>query len=128
MLFRRPGPVRYCDAMRPFLDAVAREVGRIGREEFGWPDDDLQRLEEVIASGDEAQVCKAEVITVRGEEPGTARVVFFAPEEIAQVEREIADGQVEVLERVSLIEIVEATAFALHATMVAAGVKFHKAH
>ena len=121
----RRGTPRYS-----FLEAVAAEVARISSAEFKWPPEVLHRVVELIVSGDEGRVRAFEVLVVEGTTPGTVRHVFVDPEagavgfeEGGYVES--PDGKrMRILNRATLLEMVEATANALRRRMAELGFTF----
>ena len=112
-----------------FRDLVAAEVARISRDEFGWPPKDLRRVAEIIRSGDEDVVRAATIAVFKGDVPGTVRAAFFAPGELAKGSTSgkrlaRAEKNDEILQKVSLLEVVETVANGLYEKMKQAGFEF----
>ena len=110
-----------------FLDAVAAEVARISSAEFGIPPRDLRRMVSIIAKGDEDAVRASKVIAFKRDHvPGSVGVAFFAPEEVIEHKKLLADWRErkKTLDERSLIEIVEHVANNLYDKMAKAGFEF----
>ena len=86
-------------------------------------------MAELVRSGNEAAVAASQLVTLTANLPGKARVVFFAPKELAPGaavgdELMVLAERGEVLQLTSLLDVVETVANGLYEKMKQAGFEF----
>jgi len=104
------------------LEAVAADVAKTSKQEFGWKPKELRRVVQIIQSGDRELVRNTTVATLTGNTPGTVCVLLFAPEHNAMLQAARDKG--DVLQETSLLEIVEHLANIIFKKLVKAGIEF----